>query len=66
MILSHKSNKILRIKHHLNVWDGLWLLRKEQNSKQHSVSMVTGSSVFSFHKKEIISIYLHFQGFHEL
>lgn len=47
MILSHKSNRMLRIQHHLNVWDSLWHLRKELDSKQHPVSMVTCSSVFS-------------------
>ena len=33
------------------------------NSKQYSVSMVTCRLAFAFHKEEIISIYLHFQGF---
>ena len=32
MILSHKSNKMLRIQNGFNVWDNLWLLWKEQNS----------------------------------
>lgn len=63
MILSHKSNKMLRIQNGFNVWDNLWLLWKEQNSKQYSVSMVTCCLAFAFHKQEIISIYLHFQGF---
>lgn len=63
VILSHKSNKMLRIQNGFNVWDNLWLLWKEQNSKQYSVSMVTCRLAFAFHKEEIISIYLCFQRF---
>lgn len=66
VILSHKSKRTLRIQNGLNAWDNLWLLWKEQDSKQYPVSMVTCSLAFSFHKEEIISIYLHFQGLYEL
>lgn len=48
------------------MFDDLLLLRKEQDSKQHVVSMVTCSSAFAVHKEKINSIYLHFQGFHPL
>lgn len=45
------------------IFDGLLLLRKEQDSKQHVVSMVTCRLAFAIHKGKINSIYLHFQGF---
>lgn len=50
----------------LSMFDGLLLLRKEQDSKQRVVSMETCSSSFAVHKGKINSIYLHFQGFHAL
>lgn len=66
VILSHKSNKMLRIQNGFNVWDNLWLLWEEQNSKQYSVSMVTCSLAFAFHKEEIISIFYTFKDFYGL